>query len=140
MAKIFMPELTPQERLRILESNYKSENMNYQKPLTPDEVETRQAGLSKNSIKLFEHNEDLKKIKEDFKKKMEPLVTENYVFIKELKTGHMEVNGEVFMVPDYDSNMMEFIDPAGEMVFSRRLLPEERQLRSPFLRPAANDQ
>lgn len=139
MPKKFMPEISPEERLRILRDNHESETTSYFKQLTQEEMDIRREQLADNSIKYFEHSEELKEIKSQFKEKMEPLTRSNQQIMQELKTGQAEVEGEIFKVPNYDDNMMETYNAEGDMISSRRLLPNERQQNLPFLRPAAND-
>ncbi len=140
MPKIFMPEATPEERLRILKDNHDSVIESYYKPLSIEEIETREHELSANSIKKFKLDEQLKGIKEDFKNQTEPLVDRNKSLMKEIDTGQAEVKGELFFVPDYDEKLMITYDADGAFVSSRRLRPEEQQQRISFLKPAANDQ
>lgn len=140
MQKIFMPEVSPEERLRILRDNHDSENTTYYKQLTQEEMDLRREQLADNSIQYFEMSEELKTIKAGFKEKMEPLTRDNQQIMQELKTGQAEVEGEIFFVPDYDQNMMETYNSDGELIASRRLKPNERQQRMPFIKPAANDE
>lgn len=140
MAKIFMPEATPEERLRILRDNHNSEITPYYKQLTQHEMDQRRESLADNSIKHFELSEKLKQVKSDFKEEMEPLIRDNHKIMEELKTGQAKVEGEIFFVPDHDNSMMETYNAEGEMIASRRLRPEEKQQRISFLKPAASDQ
>lgn len=74
MAKKFMPELTPKERLSLMQENAaKIENTNYQKTLTPEELAERREDLADNCIKLNKFEDELKEVKDDFKLKMDPL-------------------------------------------------------------------
>jgi hypothetical protein len=138
MPKIFMPELSPEERLRVLRDNHNSEHTSYYKQLTQEEMDQRRETLADNSIKHFELSEELKEVKSDFKEKMEPLIRDNHRLMQEIKTGQAEVEGEIFFVPDHDASMMETFNSDGELIASRRLKPEEKQQRISFLKPAAN--
>ena len=138
MPKIFMPELSREERLRVLKDNHNSEVTTYYKQLTQEEMDVRREKLAENSIEHFELSEQLKEVKADFKEKMEPLIRDNHNLMKEIKTGQAEVEGEIFFVPDHDASMMETYNADGELISSRRLRPEEKQQRISFLKPAAN--
>jgi hypothetical protein len=141
MPKIFMPELDPAERLRILrDSCDKSEETKYFKQLDQNEMDIRREKLADNSIKYFELSEELKEVKADFKDRMEPLTKSNNRLMQELKTGQAEIEGELFYMAEHNSGMMEVYDQAGELVSTRRLLPNEKQQRIPFIPKAANDQ
>jgi hypothetical protein len=138
MAKVFMPEVSPEERLRILRDNHDSEITKYYKQLTQHEMDVRREQLAENSINHFELSEQLKEVKADFKEKMEPLIRDNHKLMQEIKTGQAEVEGEIFFVADHEASMMETYNADGEMIASRRLKPEEKQQRISFLKPAAN--
>jgi hypothetical protein len=140
MSKTFMPELKPEERLRVLKDNHDSAVETYYKQLNQDEIDTRQHELAINSIKKFKLDEELKEIKGDFKAQTEPLAARNNDLMHEIDTGQAEVKGELFFVPDFDDKLMITYDANGEFVSSRRLRPEEQQQRINFLKPAANDQ
>lgn len=140
MPKIFMPELKPEERFRVLKDNHDSEQTKYFKQLSQHEMDQRREELADNSINYFELSEELAKVKGEFKRKMEPLTQSNQKIMHELKTGQAEVNGEIFFVPDFENSMMETYNSDGELIASRRLKPEEKQQRISFLKPAANDE
>lgn len=58
---------------------------------------------------------------------------------KIVRQGYQDVDIECYKVPDLQSGMMGFYSvDTGDLVTSRRLLPEERQMRAP-LRLAHND-
>lgn len=148
MAKIFMPELKPEERLRVLRDNHKSESGKYFVQLSQEEMDERREKLADNSIKYFEMSEELKELKAEFKEKMEPLTRDNQGIMQELKTGQSERDGELFFVPNYEptkdfpAGSMELYDHTGALISVRRLQPGERQERAAFFIPkkAANDE
>lgn len=140
MQKVFMPELKPEERLRVMKDNHDSAVETYYKQLSQDEIDSRQHDLAVNSIKKFKLDEELKEIKGDFKAQTDPLVERNKELMHEIDTGQAEVKGELFFVPDYDEKLMITYDSNGDFVSSRRLRPEEQQQRINFLKPAASDQ
>jgi hypothetical protein len=139
MDKQFMPELSLEDRLRVLRDNHKSEQTNYFKQLTQQEMDVRRELLAENSIKYFKLGEELKGIKSDFKERMDPLSRSNTQILHELDTGQAEIEGELFYVPDYEDSMMGVYDANGDLVSSRRLRPEEKQPRLPFIPKAVNE-
>lgn len=144
MQKQFMPELAPDERLRVLRDNHKSEVGKYFVQLSQAEMDQRREKLADNSIKLFKMGEELKEVKAEFKEKMEPLTRDNNQIMEELDTKQAERDGELFFVPNYDPTedfplgSMEIYDENGDLISVRRLQPNERQERIHFLKPAAN--
>lgn len=140
MEKQFMPELSLEDRLRVLRDNHDRKTETYYKRLSQEEIDGRQHELAINSIKKFKLDEELKSVKEGFKAQTEPLVDRNKELMREIDTGHAEVKGELFFVPDYDEKVMITYDANGDFVSSRRLRPEEQQQKLQFMRPAANDE
>lgn len=123
-----MPELTPKERLMLLQENAaKVEQTTYQKPLTPDELAVRREDLADNCIKLNQFDDELKEVKDDFKLKMDPLKTNNKTLLTEIKTKQSTVDGILYHMPNHDEGIMETYDSEGFFLSSRRLRPEEKQ-------------
>lgn len=141
MQKKFMPDMDPVERLRVLRDNHKFEVGKYFVPLTQTELDQRRETLASNSIKLFKKGEELKKVKAEFKKEMEPWVIENNQLMEEIDTKQAERDGEQFFVPNYEptedfpQGSMEVYDENGDLIFVRRLQPAERQERAAFFIP-----
>jgi len=128
MSKQFMPELSPKDRLMLMQENAaKIEQTTYQKPLTPEELAARREDLADNCIKLNKFEDELKEVKDDFKFKMDPLKVHNKRLLTEIKTKQTEVEGTLFHMANHDDGMMETYDNDGYLVASRRLRPEEKQ-------------
>jgi hypothetical protein len=144
MQKQLLQEYSPEERLRIMRDNYESKHETYYMPLDHEEIAAREQELSKNSIAIYKHTEELKKEKARFKSLIDPLSERNHDLMKEIDTGQAEANGELFFVPDFDEKVMITYDAKGEFISSRRLNPDEKvQQRVSFLqaiKPASNDQ
>ena len=128
MAKKFMPELSEKERVTILQQNADSiEETTYQKQLTEDEKLERKDVLLKNSIQLFDLEEEKKEAVKVFKDRIDPLKKENNQLLTELRTGQAKVDGTLYHMANHEDGMMEIYDSNGEIVESRRLRPNERQ-------------
>lgn len=102
-------------------------NEKYMKPLTPDEVDAHRANVTESYIKIQSINEQIKEYtdlkKAERKPHEEELKTSSYA----VKTGQVEVVGDLYLIDDQENRMMGFYDETGRMVSSRPLLPEERQ-------------
>jgi hypothetical protein len=128
MAKQFMPESTPKERLMILQENAaKIEQTTYQKPLTADELAARREDLADNCIKLNQFEDELKEIKETFKLKIDPYKAANKTLLTEIKTKQSTFDGTLFHLANHEDGMMETYDNEGYLISTRRLRPEEKQ-------------
>lgn len=141
MAKIFMPDVTPEERINILRNNAdKVEQTEYEKELTEDELVARREQFVDNSIDVSKLEDELAEKKKEYKNKIEPIKLVNRGLQREIKTKKKEVKGFLYHMADHINNMMETWDESGELVSSRRLRPEEKQARLFVAGKAANDQ
>ncbi|MBS1915698.1 MAG: hypothetical protein JST87_05435 [Bacteroidetes bacterium] len=139
MSKIFMPELSAEERKRILEENCDSrEATKYLKQLTPDELDQRREQVTDNAIQLGELEEEKKEAMAEFKSKIDPLVKQNKFILREIKTRQSEVSGILYHMANHEEGMMETYDESGEMIASRRLRPEEKQQKLFSISKTAN--
>ena len=136
----FSPDVSPSERLQLLQDNAdKIENAKYYVQLTPEELDAKREKLTDNSIRLSEFEDELEEIKVGFKSKMNPLKIENKGLLVEVKTKQQLKSGNLYHIANHNSSMMEIYDSNGELVSSRRLLPEEKQQTiMSVMRPAAN--
>ena len=125
---IYLPNATPQERLRALQSSEgKVEKTTYYKPLTEDELNEKREVIADNCIKLSDLSEEKKEAMKGFKDTMEPLQLENAKILSEIRTKMVEKEGTVYHIADFDNKMMETYDENGILVSSRRLKPNEMQ-------------
>ncbi|HEX6427978.1 MAG TPA: hypothetical protein VF008_09850 [Niastella sp.] len=142
MPKIFMPDLLPEERLRILQTNAdKVEETDYDKELTEEELIAKREEFVDNSIDVSKLEDELAEKKKEFKNKIEPIKLVNRALQKEIKTKKKVVKGFLFQMADQVNSMMETYDQDGELVSSRRLRPDEKQTRLQVVPPkkAANE-
>lgn len=134
MSKVFMPDLSVEERLNIMRNNAdKVEETNYERDLTPEEVDIKRETLVDNLIAISGHEEKLDEAKAEFKKQAEPLKQENKKLQREVKYKKSEVEGLLFHMANHDDGMMEVYDQNGECVGSRRLRPDEKRQTIPFV-------
>lgn len=130
MAKIFMPEATAEDRLNALKNNAdKIEQTTYEKELTQEELDAKREEFVDNSITVSKLEDELAEKKKEFKNKIEPLKLINRSLQHEVKTKKKEVKGHLFHMANHRDSMMETYDESGELVSSRRLRPDEKQVR-----------
>lgn len=141
MAKIFMPDVTPEERINILRNNAdKVEQTDYEKELTEEELIAKREEFVDNSIDVSKLEDELAEKKKEYKNKIEPIKLVNRSLQKEIKTKKRWVKGQLFYMADHVNGMMETWDESGELVSSRRLRPDEKQVRMQVVLPkAANE-
>jgi hypothetical protein len=140
MPKVFMPELSAEERLNVLRNNAdKIETTTYEKELTQEELDAKREEFVDNSISVSKLEDELAEKKKEYKNKIEPIKLINRSLQQEVKTKKKEVKGQLFHMANHADSMMETYDETGELVSSRRLRPDERQVRMQVVdRPAAN--
>jgi hypothetical protein len=132
--KTFMPDATPDERLRIMRENSDHiETTEYYRSLTYDEMVKKNKEFLSNCAKLGDLEEHFDQQKKQFKLQADPLKTENKTLLYEVRTGKTKVSGELFHMADYEGGIMETYDANGEFLESRRLLPDERKGYQPRL-------
>ena len=133
MTRFFMPELSKNERLSILQNNAdKIEQTTYLKPLTEEELNERREMLTDNCIKLGDLEEEKAEMVADFKAKIDPLKAVNKDLLWELRVKQAKVDGTLYHMANHDESMMETYDQNGELVATRRLRPDEKQTRIPL--------
>lgn len=125
--------LTEDERQTLLiGESVRSEEQAYMKALTDDELAIRRERIVQVSLMKAVVEDEYQQVKDEFKMKLDPLKDEFSQLLDELRVKMVEVTGKVYTLPDHDNQMMHFIDQSGNVLSSRRMLPEERQHRLPF--------
>ena len=141
MAKIFMPELSPSERLNALKNNADQiEETTYERELTQDELDGKREMFVDNSIKISMLEDELNEHKANYKGKIDPIKLVNKVLQQEVKTKKQKVKGTLFHMANHTSGYMETYDETGELIGTRRLRPDEKQGHLFVAGRAANDQ
>lgn len=135
-----MPHITdPAEKLRLLKDNCdEAEDTSYVKPLSQEELDVKRESLADNCIEQARLEEELKEIKTAYKDKIDPIKEDNKVLCHQIKTRQEDATGKLFHFNNHDDGMRYTYDENGELVGTRRLKPEEKQRRMPFIAPAAN--
>lgn len=142
MQKVFMPELTPEERLHTLRNNADNvEQTTYDRELTQEELDTKREMFVDNSIQISNLEDELNEHKESYKSKINPIKQVNKVLQQEVKTKKQKVKGTLFHMANHETGFMETYNEAGELIGTRRLRPDEKTTARLFVaKPAASDQ
>lgn len=128
--KKFMPDVSPQERVRLLRENCDSqETTTYLRDLSQEELDNKRETLVDNLIKASNLEDELNEIKDGYKTKMKPLKDANKILQQEVKTRKEQVSGNLYHMANHEDGMMETYDENGDLVSTRRLRPEEKQAR-----------
>lgn len=129
-----LKDLSDDERQTVLQGEALSvEEQAYMKPLSPEELAIKKDDLASAAILKAVIEEELAEIKAQYKDKLEPLREKVTEAIQAIKNKAVEVKGNVYKLPDYENQMIHIIDSMGQVLSSRRMLPEERQFRIPAI-------
>lgn len=125
-----LKDLSEEERQGVLQGEALTiEEHGYMKPLTNEEISLKKDDLANAAILKAIIEDELAEIKASYKDKIEPLRETISEAIDAIKNKAVEVHGKVYKLADFDNQMIHVVDPFGNVLSSRRMLPEERQFR-----------
>lgn len=133
-----LKNMTSEDRKSVLESEAIAiEEGKYEKPLTPDELLYYKDELAVHSIKQAVIIDEFSEIKKDFKDRLEPIKEKISESIQAIKYKSVQREGRLYKLADFDDQMIHKVDELGNVIHSRKMLPEERQFRIQALKTAA---
>lgn len=125
-----LKNLPAEDRRLVLESEAITvEEGKYEKPLTPDEMLYYKDELAVHSINQAVILDEFAEIKKTFKDKLEPIKEKISESIQAIKYKSIQKEGRLYKMADFDDQMIHKVDEAGNVIHSRKMLPEERQFR-----------
>lgn len=125
---LFSGNESPEEIKRILLDNCSGrDTTTFHRRLTEDEIKERSELLVDNMLSVSKADQELADAKEEHKNTVKPLLAANKTLLHELKSKHAEVEGTLYLLPNFESGMMEFVDENGDIIHTRKLKPDERQ-------------
>lgn len=126
MEQQLFKELDPVSREEMIRDHAHSvDTMVYQKPLSEEELDYHYKELGNTHIRQVNAEQELEEIKEQFKERINPLKNKIKEHAKAIKTRSLEMEGDVFAIVNHEEKMTGFYDIEGNLVSSRRSLPEE---------------
>lgn len=129
-AKKLFEGRTPEEILNILESNYEvMEEVGVSYPLTEEDIDSLNKTIGELSAFVHAKEREKKKYVKAINKEMKPQKEELNHKSLLLHSGQKEIKTKIYGIQDFDSGLMIFYLPDGTEYSSRRLRPEERQMR-----------
>ena len=118
------------EKIEMLSDNSDKtiEGFQFTKHLTPSEMDDYREEFAQTHIEISGLKAEIKSFNDIKKAEMQPysLIINNLQ--KAIKERAIEVQETVYLFPDYDTNEMGYYNSDGDLVMSRRLKPEERQM------------
>ena len=117
------------ERIETLSANAsKLEQFSYFKKMGEDELKTYEQKYFSLHAEIDIHSDQLALAKEEFKNAVTPLKSELQECYSVVKAKGEQITEEVYLIPNHEAGVMEYINSEGEVVFSRRLMPAENQI------------
>lgn len=117
------------DRVQILrDSADKVEKFTYPRALEAEEVTHLKDEFTKNAISMARKDEARKEFLTDWKGEVKPLKIEMAWQMTRIRSKVEEITEDVYLISDQDSEMMGYYNSAGVLVYSRPLMPEEKQL------------
>jgi hypothetical protein len=127
-------------RLQMMVDNcYNKEQHTYQKEFAPDEIEVFKGKLSDAMISLNALNDEIKEKKAEFKKKVDPIKKSITGLLDYIKHKSRQVSEEVYLFDHQKEGLMAAYNSEGELVFTRKLLPSERQMKMRVLKTGTEE-
>ena len=125
--RIFQDQ-SPKDRLQLLKDNaVKSEEMTYPRQLEDNEVHNLKDEYAKQAIDLAKEEEKKKEFMTDHKAVVKPIKLKLGEIMTQIRSRVEEITEDVYLMSDFDDNVMLYYNKDGVLVHSRPLLQNERQ-------------
>ena len=125
-----LKNLSSEDRKCVLESEALAiEEGKYTKPLTEDEILYYKDQLAEKSIMQAMLIDEFKSIKDAYKERLKPVQADIRTALSAVKFSAIECEGKLYKLADFETQMIHKVDELGNVVTSRKMLPEERQFR-----------
>lgn len=122
--------LPPEQRSEVFATEaFATEEMQFMKPLEDTELAALKDELAQTAIKRAMLEDEMAEVIEDFKARIKPLKEKFSETLEGIKHKAVEALGTVYLMQDFDNQMIHYVAPDGTVINSRRMKPEERQTR-----------
>ena len=140
MKKGLFQNVPEEEREQMLRDNAdSSEEIGYMKPFTEEEILSMMDDLAEISIEINDIEIEKKATASEFKHKLEPLTDQKKETLKSIKNKAKFVKELCYKMIDQDEQMVTYYNSIGEIVESRRIRPDEKQLKIFTLKSGTNN-
>lgn len=140
MKKGLFQNVPEEEREQMLRDNAdSSEEIGYMKPFTEEEILSMKDDLAEISIEINDIEIEKKAMASEFKHKLEPLTDQKKETLKSIKNKAKFVKELCYKMIDQDEQMVTYYNSIGEIVESRRIRPDEKQLKIFTLKSGTNN-
>lgn len=140
MKKGLFQDVPVERREQMLRDNAdSSEEIGYMKSFTEEEILAMKDDLAEISIEINDIEIEKKEIAAEFKHKLEPLVDQKKETLKSIKNKAQYVKELCYKMIDQEEQMVTYYNSIGEIVESRRIRPDEKQLKIFTLKSGTNN-
>ena len=105
-----------------------TDTMNVVHRFTPKQLDERRKMVTDLSIDLMAHDEDWKEAKAKHDEIVKPIREQLANTLKEVSRGFEEKKETVYLIPDQDKGLMNYVTEDGTVAYTRPLQPSERQM------------
>lgn len=132
-----MQEVSPAERVEALQKlASKMEMCTYSRQLTEEEITALEKNHVRKSIDVNRMKDEKKENAQQYKAKIDAVETDLKKMLDEINVQKREVKGTLYHIPNHKDGKMLMYDANGELIDSRPLKAEEKQLRLEIDGPA----
>lgn len=130
MTKALFQDVPEEKRAQMLADNADSiEEIGYMKQFTEEEILSMKDDLAEVSIDINEIEIEKKEVAAEFKHRLEPLTDQKKLILTKIKEKAEFVKEECYKFPDQENSMVTYYNKLGQIVESRRMRPDEKQLK-----------
>lgn len=140
MTKTLFQDVPEEKRAQMLQDNAESiEEIGYMKSFTEEEILLMKDDLADVSIDINEIEIEKKEVTAEFKLKLKPLNDQKKVTLTKIKNKAEFVREECYKFIDFEEKMVTYYNKLGQVVESRRIRPDEKQLKIFTLKSGTNN-
>lgn len=114
--------------MTVKEKSIGIEKRKFEIKYTEEEITQLKENFSDISLSISKLEVELDRIKREFKGKMAPLKNQAEMLLIKIQLGFYTVEKDVYLIPDYDNDIIKIMTEEGELLDERKMTPEERQL------------
>ena len=106
----------------------KVEILDFEKPLSDDDCEKLYGEQRELVLRLFKLEKKKKKFMNEYNNERKPVEMKHKEILQSMDTRTISIEGEVYLVPDFERRIMNYVDIEGNIINSRAMTKEEMQL------------
>jgi hypothetical protein len=138
--KALYQDRTEEERIELLRGEAaKTTTDRVRRYYSEDEKAQIKDFVTEESGDLMEKEEAFAEVRSQHNKHVKGKRSEIMTALKTIRKGYSEADEEIFLMADYENDMMHIYDKRGVYISSRRMLPEERQTKILELKEGTNN-